>query len=39
MKQRQKSMLVEGFSDRISCPTIERGAGFVRSAVLLAGVH
>ena len=29
-------MLVEGFNDLRSCPTKERGAVFVRSAVLLA---
>lgn len=32
----KKSMFVEGFNDLRSCPAIERGAVFVRSAVLLA---
>lgn len=32
-------MFVEGFNDLRSCPTIERGAVFVRSAVLLAEVY
>ena len=32
-------MFIEGFKDLRSCPTIERGAVFVGSAVLLAGVH
>ena len=32
-------MFVEGFNDLRSCPTIECGAVFVRSAVLLAGEY
>ena len=32
-------MFIEGFNDLRSCPTKERGAVFVRSAVLLAGVY